>query len=228
MARSGLAARKRPKRPAPRRNRAVAVQFDKSVRAGVRRRIGRLSGSPGRTLAALAAVLLMACSPRFEWREVRSPEGYVVMLPGRAQTVSREVVLGSGQTVTMVMSSSGVGATLFAVGAARLGPEIARDPAARSAAVAYFQQALLRNVKGTGVARSTPPHGWPPADARRVLVTEAIEATGEAGSDGRKSRLAARFYVVDDQLFQLVALGAEGEIPPEALDTFFTSFRLTP
>jgi hypothetical protein len=33
--------------------------------------------------------------------------------------------------------------------------------------------------------------------------------------------------VVDDRFFQLVALGAEGEIPPEALDTFFTSFRLT-
>jgi hypothetical protein len=33
--------------------------------------------------------------------------------------------------------------------------------------------------------------------------------------------------VVDDRLYQVVALSAEGEIPAEALDTFFDSFRLT-
>jgi hypothetical protein len=33
-------------------------------------------------------------------------------------------------------------------------------------------------------------------------------------------------FVVDDWLFQVIALAAEGEIPPEALDTFFASFRL--
>jgi hypothetical protein len=48
-----------------------------------------------------------------------------------------------------------------------------------------------------------------------------------AGS-GRPAQLAVRLYVVDDRLFQLVALGAEGEIPPQALETFFDSFRLTP
>jgi hypothetical protein len=39
-------------------------------------------------------------------------------------------------------------------------------------------------------------------------------------------RLAARFHVVDDRLYQLVAIGAEGELTPDALETFFTSFRL--
>jgi len=40
--------------------------------------------------------------------------------------------------------------------------------------------------------------------------------------------LAARFFIVEDRLFQLVALGGEGSIDPQALDTFFTSLRLTP
>jgi hypothetical protein len=40
--------------------------------------------------------------------------------------------------------------------------------------------------------------------------------------------LAALFFIVDDRLFQLIALGGEGSIEPQALDTFFTSFRLTP
>jgi hypothetical protein len=181
-----------------------------------------------RGLAALVLLFVVACSPRFEWRELRSPDGYTVVLPGRAQTVAREIVLPDGRTVSMTMASSGVGPTMFAVGAARLSPDVAQDPDARTRAVTFFQEALIRNVKGTVVARSTPPLVLPPADQRRLLTAQAIEATGEVGPDGRKSRLAARFYVVDDRFFQLVALGAEGEIPPEALETFFTSFRLTP
>jgi len=39
-------------------------------------------------------------------------------------------------------------------------------------------------------------------------------------------QLAARFYVADDRLYQVVAFGAEDEIPPQALETFFDSFRL--
>ena len=71
------------------------------------------------------------------------------------------------------------------------------------------------------------PLPLPPGDPRRLLASESVEAFGP-GPDGRKSRLAARFFIVDDRLFQVVALGADGEIPPDALDTFFTSFRLTP
>ena len=37
-----------------------------------------------------------ACSPTFNWREFRSPDGFAVMLPGRPQTVSREVKLPEG------------------------------------------------------------------------------------------------------------------------------------
>ena len=39
-------------------------------------------------------------------------------------------------------------------------------------------------------------------------------------------QLTARLFIVDDRLFQVVALGAKGEMSPESLDTFFTSFRL--
>jgi hypothetical protein len=39
-------------------------------------------------------------------------------------------------------------------------------------------------------------------------------------------QLAARLFIVDDRLFQVVALGARDELSPEVLDTFLTSFRL--
>ena len=65
----------------------------------------------------------------------------------------------------------------------------------------------------------------PPASSRRLYVAEAIRATGR-DSSGRPVQLNARLFVVDDQVFQVVALGADGEISADALDTFFTSFRL--
>ena len=65
----------------------------------------------------------------------------------------------------------------------------------------------------------------PAGDSRKVLAAEAIEANGrDAG--GRAVQFAARLFIVDDRLFQVVALSGEGEITADTLDTFFASFRL--
>lgn len=176
-------------------------------------------------LIAVTALLALACSPRFDWREVRTNDGAVASLPGRAQSVTRELDV-AGQRVSMTMWSTGVGSTMFAVGSARLPAALVADPSGRAQAVAYFRDGLVRNIGGT--VTSSTPVALPLAGARRLLASEAVEALGGPAPDGRKSRLAARFFIVDDQFFQVVALGAEGEIPPEVLETFFTSFRLAP
>lgn len=186
-----------------------------------------MTKASGMTAAAALAVLLFACSARFEWREVRSDEGFVAALPGRAQSVARDFDM-AGQPVSMTMWSTGTGATMFAVGVARLPPAAVADDAARAQTIAYFRDGLVRNIGGTVTSRNSVPLPLPPGDPRKLLASESVEALGGPGPDGRKSRLAARFFIVDDRLFQVVALGADGEIPPDALDTFFTSFRLTP
>ncbi len=69
---------------------------------------------------ALGSVAVGAsCSPTFNWREFRSPDGFAVVFPGRPQTATREVRLPDA-VVQMSMTSTGIGATLFAVGAAQL------------------------------------------------------------------------------------------------------------
>jgi hypothetical protein len=166
----------------------------------------------------------LACNPRFNWREFRSPYGFTVVLPGRPQTVSREITLPDAK-VQMSMTSTGIGATLFAVGAAELPSGLSADPSARQRAVTYLRDALVRNVNGSVTKNSAATLSVPPGDSRKVLTAEAIEATGR-DSSGRAVQFAARLFVVDDWLFQVIALAAEGEIPPEALDTFFASFRL--
>jgi hypothetical protein len=179
------------------------------------------------TSLALVAAGLLACSPRFEWREVRVDDRATVSLPGRPQSVTRDLVI-DGQRVSMTMWSTGVGPTMFAVGAAQLPPALLADPASRDRALAYFRDGLVRNIGGTVVAQKPAPLTLPAGSPRKLLASQSVEAVGTSGPDARKSKLAARFFIVDDQLFQVVALGAEGELPPEVLDTFFTSFRPAP
>jgi hypothetical protein len=187
----------------------------------------RAKSTRRRFIAACFAVGVVAggvaCNPRFNWREFRSPYGFVVVLPGRPQTVRREVTLQDAK-VQMSMTSTGIGATLFAVGAAEL-PGLSADLSAQQRTVAHVRDALVRNVNGSITKNSVATLSVPAGDTRKVLTAEAIEATGR-DSSGRAVQLAARLFIVDDRLYQVVALAAEGEIPPDVLDTFFTSFRL--
>jgi len=179
-----------------------------------------------RSVLALTAALALGtggCSPRFNFREVRPPQALcAIAMPEKPQTVQRDLDF-DGRPITMQMTSTGVGQTLFALGVATL-PAEAVAPARIEATVAWFRDGLLRNVQGTLIdtrpARLAVPAG------RTLRSAQAIRAQGRIGAD-RHAVLAARFYVVDDRLYQVVALGAEGEIPADALDTFFDSFRLT-
>jgi hypothetical protein len=79
-----------------------------------------------------------------------------------------------------------------------------------------------------------PADRLPRGPVRRVHAGVEVRAAGaipasapaKAGAPGRAAHLAARIYVADDRLYQLVVLGAEGEVPPDAIETFFASFRL--
>lgn len=183
-------------------------------------------------IAAAAAWLLLAaaCSPRFDWREHRPPAaGYVVALPDKPQTAVRAIAFehpAGPVRGEMTMLSTGRGASLFAVGSVRLPPFALDSKAALEATLAWFGDGLLRNVQAQ---KAIAEDAGSPAGLgdRQLRAARAFSATGVAGG-GRPARLAVRLYVVDDRLFQLVALGAEGEIPPQALETFFDSFRLTP
>jgi len=187
------------------------------------------AGESRRCLAALAAAFMAlaisvtACSPRLEWREHRSPDGYSVLLPGRAQVVTRELVF-EGQTLPMSMTSTGVGASMFAVGVATLPPMLADDPAARERLIAYFRDALLKNLDATAPVAEKATLSRPPAAPQQLRAAQGLRAQGHAGRGGAAARLAARWFIVDDRLYQLIALGGEGAIDPVALDTFFDSF----
>jgi hypothetical protein len=195
-------------------------------------------------VALWAILALSACSPRLDWREVRgAADGYVVAMPDRPQQVTRELdytppsVPPAGASapsrVTMSMMSTGVGPTMFAVGAVRMPPDYLSDPRGAAAAVDWLRAGLARNVGATEpIVTALPAERLPRGHARRIRQGMEIRARGtvpgpaKAGVETRAAQLAARIYVADDRLYQLVVLGAEGEIPPEAAENFFSSFRL--
>lgn len=173
-------------------------------------------------IALLSTVfILAACSPKFDWREIRSNDApYAVAMPSKPNTVTRQIDL-NGTQVAMTMTVSTVDGVTFAVGSAEL-------PDATQAQVSLnsMKTALVKNIVGTVKEEKvlTMPHG---TAGGQLAVTE-IQALGAAGANGDDQirLLFARFVAKDKRVYQLVVTGAEKVVKRELVDTFFSSFKL--
>ena len=72
-------------------------------------------------LAAVAlALTLAACSPKFDWREVRGSEApFSILLPAKPASISRELKL-DGVLLKMQMTAADVDGISFAVGSGKV------------------------------------------------------------------------------------------------------------
>lgn len=162
---------------------------------------------------AACAFLLAACSPQYNWREVRGTAvPFTVTLPGKPATHARAINLG-GQPVTMTMTAAEVDHVTFAVGTVELA-----DAAQAEKAVGAMKTALVNNIGGTLAQEKTVVIGGAPAIA--------IEASGPPAATGGQPRLLlARFMAQGKRAYQLVVLGSEKAGTRDAADIFFTSFK---
>jgi hypothetical protein len=155
------------------------------------------------------AVLLSACSPKFDWREVRGPNApYVVLLPTKPASHTRTVDL-DGMQVSMTMTASDVDGVTFAVGSAVL-PDATQAPKALNA----MKTALVRNIGGAITQEKSSAAG-------------AVPTVIEIEASGAESRLLlARFIAKENRIYQAVVVGKDKAVSREAADMFFTSFKL--
>jgi hypothetical protein len=173
--------------------------------------------TPLMTRVATASLLLLlaACSPVFNWREVRPDNtALTLLLPCKPDKAQRSVPLG-GRPTELAMLGCDAGDATFAVALATL------DDAAQAAAVlAGWQTATLANLQAAGGGQAGPlalpgADGLPPA----VLV----RASGRR-ADGRAVQSQAAYFSKGRQVFQAVIYA--DRIDPEVAETFFSSLRL--
>ncbi|PRC93312.1 hypothetical protein [Solimicrobium silvestre] len=164
------------------------------------------------TIAFLLALSITACSPKFDWRDVRGGESpYTVLMPAKPALLSREIQLGQ-QTVTMHMTGAQIDGVSFAVGAVKL-----PDAAQAQTALTNIKIALLKNISGTITHEKTS------ANTSESKLT--INTDFDAISTTTTTRMVGRLVARDVWVFQVVVVGPEKAINKDAVDTFLSSFK---
>lgn len=165
--------------------------------------------------AAAAACVFTACSPKFDWRDYRSPEApYAVLFPGKPATHTRAISLG-GQNVNMHMAAAEVDGATFAVGSAEL-----PDAAGAQAALAAMKAALVGNLKATVTSEKQASSSI----GGRQQSSIDIEAKGSR--NGEPVLLVGHFVAKDKRVYQVIVVGREKHMVKDAVETFMSSFKL--
>jgi len=160
-----------------------------------------------RTLAVMAAAVLMACSPKYDWRDFRSNDApFAVLFPGKPATHTRNINL-NGEQVQMTMAAAEVEGTMFAVGSAELS-----DESKAAKAVQDMKAQMVRNVGASNSKETTKDGAF------------LVEAHGV--QNGTPMLLHARFQSQGKRAYQVVVMGKEKDINTEIVDTFMSSFKV--
>lgn len=167
----------------------------------------------------LAAGLLAACSPKYNWRDYSSRDApFRVMFPDKPATHTRSVDL-DGMSVNMTMTAAQVDGTTYAVGSAE-----APDAAKAQAALAAMKTALVRNIGAT----ITKERSSASAAARGGASTQgaAIDIEASGAQNGVPMRLIGHFESRNKRFYQVIVMGRDKSIVPEQTEQFMSSFKL--
>ncbi|VVE60496.1 transmembrane protein [Pandoraea anapnoica] len=169
--------------------------------------------------ASVTTIVMAACSPRYDWREVHDKDGaYAVTYPAKPTQDEREVKFASGP-LPMRMQAARVDAALFAVGVVTLPSD---DATLRQTVVDELQHGLLANVNERQVTPSqvmVRQAGDAPS-----LPGMAVSAQGMA-SDKAERYVSARFVGRGNHVYQVVVMGTKAP-GKEQVDQFLDSFTL--
>lgn len=175
-------------------------------------------------LSAVACVLLMACSPKYDWRTVHSDEGaYAVDYPAKPTAEARPITI-NGQRLPMTMQAASIDGTLFAIGVVELPAD---DPIWRQHAVDALRTGLSANLRGNVAVRDIAVK----TAAQPPLSLPAVEliAQGAGGDDPAPRRLTARVVATGKHAYQAVVLesgdAARDTRQQEQVEQFLASFH---
>lgn len=174
---------------------------------------GRLSRA-----ALLAALLtLSACSPTFNWRELR-PEGtpLLALMPCKPDRATRRVPL-TGALTDLHMHSCEAGGLRFALAWADVG-----EGEKQAQALAAWRRASLHAIRAAPGATDAATTDWSVAVAGASTVLGV--ATQGQDAQGRTVHTRMAYFTHGTQLFQAALYGAS--LPDAVVATYFEGLRL--
>ena len=174
------------------------------------------------TIAYFAAAALGACSPVFNWREVRLDAAPVMaLLPCKPDQASRQMNLPGGAT-PLYMAGCKAGGATFAISAMDAGD------ASKAAEVALQWQAATNLSQQVAKAVSTP-YRVPGATAAVLVVSQP----SQMGSAAPKPLSHALYFYQGRFVYQAQVLGepesggdGPGALSTQVLETFLGGVRL--
>jgi hypothetical protein len=167
-------------------------------------------------VASLAtALLLSACSPALNWRDVRTEDtGLGFLMPCKPDAAKKILPMGA-QIAELKLLSCNAGNATFAVASADIA-----NQAATSAVLAQWQAAALANIHAEPSAVSSP---FKLLGASSEPAAVLVKAQGKR-PDGAPTSSQTVYFAQGSRVFQAVIYAEK--ITPEAAQTFFSSLKL--
>lgn len=173
---------------------------------------------PTTRAATLAALLLgaSACSPTFNWRELRvDGTPLLALLPCKPESATRPVPLGgaSAAPTDLHMHSCETGGLRFAVAWADVGQAAQVAPA-----LVAWRSASLQAIRVAPAAAGD----WPV----KLAGADPVQGVQVQGTDpqGQPVQTRALYFARGTQVFQAAVYGPR--LPDEAVDAFFGGLQL--
>ena len=161
--------------------------------------------------ALAAAVALAACSPTFNWREIRvDAAGLKARLPCKPDRGARPVPMAGRQVQLQVLGCDAGGAT-FAI----LTGDVV-DPLRSAEVLEQWRRATLANMRGD----AAQAQAFLPAGAMALAPSLRVTAAGQR-ADGSPVQSQAAYFARGSRVFQAVIYA--DRVTPEVAETFFLS-----
>lgn len=157
-----------------------------------------------------------ACSPKFDWRDVRDEENHFqILMPGKAANAQRDIEL-NGLKVKMKMTASEVENINFLIAYVHLPldqNDLENSKKQQLSTLNAMKEGMLKNIQGQWIS-----------DTQTNKVKNTEFALGLA-PNSKKLKMLVRFEQRGDYLIQVVMLGEDKSFNFDAAEMFFDSYK---
>ncbi len=162
-------------------------------------------------LIVLLSCLLLACTPRYNWREVLVADGAVqAIFPDKPLTQQRPLNY-SGHELQFSLTSAEVDGALFAVAHAPLPQALRSAPEQTRGLMASVVASLYRNLGKQ-----------PPAELPKMGEVFVIEGESPQGA----VRMRARVWLTEHALIEGIVTADRSSFPEQQADEFLRGLQL--